>query len=657
MTPPTATGTRPRAADRPEVVTRGVPKPRAAWIEQATSADHKVIGQLFIATAFAFLALAATEFALMRLQLIVPENSLIQPEIFNRLMTASVSSFVVLFAIPLAIGLFTYLVPLQIGARAVALPRLAQLSYWFYVMGAVTIYGSFLYTAPETGTAALPPLSELAFSPSNGADAWIAGTGLACLGFTCAAINLAVTLQRLRAPGLAWRRLPLWSCAATVVSYMLILIGPMMIAALTMLMIDRNFNGVFFEPGSGGAPLLYEHISYIFLTGAYLTIVLTAAGAISEILPTFARKPIFSHRGAAASMVAIAVLGMLAWMQNMYIAPLNEGWTIAAMLFALALIVPIGALFYNWIATLWDGALRLQAASWYALFALWTLALGLTGELMYSVIPVGWALDYTMTSQGDTTYVLVGGAVFGGFAALHYWFPKLSGRLLGESLGKIALGLMVAGLNLYVVPMLLAGLEGQPVDVFRYYEDTGLDGYNLIASLGALVLVLGIFVELGNAAYSWAHGLPARGHDPWGGSTLEWFALSPPPPHNFDAVPDVRSTEPLRDIRDSITRRSSEFTAPERPPTPDPEPSSEPEPEDDRTPAPEAASGAQTAADAQPEREPEAEEPETPDDEPPTESAETEAQPEAPEGETPQTPEADPETDDGADEGESPPVA
>ena len=316
---------------------------------------------------------------------------------------------------------------------------------------------------------------------------------------------------------------------------------------------------VFFDPGEGGAPLLYEHLAYVYFTGAYLIVFLAAAGAISEILPTFSRKPIFSHRAVAASFVAIGVLGPLAWMQNMYSAPLNEGWTIMAMAFALALIVPIGVLFYVWVATIWGGTLEPRATTWYALAAISAMAIGLAGELSYSVIPVGWLLDDTVTSQGDTLYVLVGGGVIGGFAALHYWFPKLCGRLLGEGLGKVALLLMFVGLNVYVLAMALAGLEGQPVD--EYFEDTGVDGYNLVASLGAFVLVIGILLELGNAAYSWNNGLRARGHDPWG-ATLEWFALSPPPPHNFDAVPDVRSTEPLHDIRESIRRRAGAFVAP-----------------------------------------------------------------------------------------------
>ena len=650
MTPPTTTP----SPTRPEVVTHGVATTRPPWIERVTAADHKVTGLLFIGTALLFLALAAVEFALVRLQLIVPENSMIEPEIFNRLLSVAAVTFVVLFAIPLALGLISYVAPLQIGARSTALPRLGQLSYWLYAMGALLIYASFLYAAPETGTLALPPLSDLTFSPTNGTDAWIAGTALAIAGFVCFAINMLATLHRLRAPGLAWRRMPLFAWAATVINAILLVIGPAMLAALTMLMVDRRYDGVFFDPGEGGAPLLYEHLGFFFLTGCYLIVFLFAAGAISEILPTFARKPIFSHRAAVTSFVAIGGLGTLAWMQNMYEAPLNEGWTIAAMVIALALVVPFGALVYNWIATLWGGALELRTAAWYALIAVSTMACGLAGELSYSVIPVGWALDNTTASQGDTLYVLVGGGVFGGFAALHYWFPKISGRLLGEGIGKIALAAMFVGIHLYVIPMFLAGLEGQPVDIFKYYEDTGVDGYNLIASIGAFILVAGILLELGNAAYSWNNGIPARGHDPWRGATLEWFALSPPPVHNFDVVPDVRSAEPLYDIRDAIQRRAEAFTEPE--PLERFEPvATAPPAEGDGGEAEGGGAPAQQDAAASPA--PASGAPDPDQGEAPAEAAEAEAQPEAPAEQTPQTPEADPETRSGEDDQGSPSVA
>jgi cytochrome c oxidase subunit 1 len=498
---------------------------------------------------------------------------MISPEIFNRLLSAAGVTAVVLFAIPLALGFIGYLVPLQIGARGVALPRLNQLSYWLYAIGGVAIYASFLYSVPEAGTYSLPPLSETTFSPSHGVDAWITGVALACAGFTLFAVNMVVTVGRMRAPGMAWRRLPLFSWAGTAVSSMLLVLAPVMLAAAVMLMIDRQFDGVFFEAGEGGAPLLYEHLAMLFAAGGYAIVLLLAAGAISEILPTFSGQPIFSHRGAAACLVAIAVLVPLAWMQSMYEAPLSEGWTIMAMAVALSLAVPVGTLIFIWLATLWRGALRLRAPVIYALFAISTMSFGLTAELGYSVIPVGWQLDNTTATHADTLYVLVGGGVMGGFAGLHYWFPKLCGRVLGEGVAKIALGLIFVGIHLYALPMFLAGLEGQPVDLFKYYENTGVDGYNLIASIGAFVLVAGILVELANAAYSWNHGLEAE-HDPWGASTLEWFALSPPPPHNFDAVPDVRSTEPLRDIREAVRRRTEIWEA-RRPGAPAPLPAPE----------------------------------------------------------------------------------
>jgi heme/copper-type cytochrome/quinol oxidase subunit 1 len=553
----------PPAVAHPEIVTRRVPVRRPAWIERATSADHKSVALLYLGAAATFLVLAVTEFVLMRVQLIVPDNTMIHPEIFARVLSVSGATFAVLFAVPIALGLIGYVVPLQIGARGVAFPRLNQFSAWLYIAGGAALYLSFLYTPPEGGIAAMPPLSSATFSPSHGVDAWIVGVGLATLGFVCFAINLVVTVANMRAPGLAWRRMPLFSWAATVIGYVLLVIGPVMIAALVMLMIDRHFDGVFYDAGEGGAPLLYEHLSYIYLTGIYLIVVLFAAGAICEILPALARKPIFSRRAVAASFVAIAVLGLLAWMQNMYFAPIGEGWGYMAMVFALALAIPIGVLLFTWVSTLKNSAIRLRAPMLYALGAISTMVFGLVGELAYSVIPVGWGLGHTTASQAATLYVLVGGGVLGGFAALHYWLPKITGRIGSDGIPTIALGIMLFGIHLYAIPMFLAGLDGQPVDVYKYFGGTDLSTFNLIASIGAFFLAFGILLELGALAWSYAHGRLA-GHDPWGGTTLEWFALSPPPEHNFDAVPDVRSAEPLLDIREAVRRHTESWQTPER---------------------------------------------------------------------------------------------
>ncbi len=558
MSPPTAV-----APARPEVVTEQVPRRRPGWVERATTTDHKSVGLLYLGAALFFAAIAVVGLVLLRVQLIVPENTAIQPQIFNRLMSTFGVTVVVLFAIPLALGLISYVVPLQIGSRGVAFPRLNLLSFWLYLFGAATIYGSFLYRPSEAGFAALPPLSENIFLNTRGVDAWIVGTALAVLGFVCFSVNLVVTLHNMRAPGMAWRRVPLFTWAAGIIGYLMLVVGPVMLAALTMLFIDRHYGGVFFNAGEGGAPLLYEHLAWFFFTGVYMMVVVFASGVISDILPTFARKPLFSHRAAMLCMLAIAILGPLAWMQNMYTAPIGFSFETFAMVFALALTVPVGLLIFNWIATLWDGTLHMRAAPLFAIGAISAISVGLALELAFSVIAVGWQLDDTTAAQAATTAVFVGGMVLGGFAALHYWFPKLTGRIMGEGLGKASLGLTLLGLYVYVLMAFLAGLKAQPVDIYKFFGDAGVDGFNLVASIGAFVLAIGILLELGNAAYSYRNGVRA-GHDPWRGTTLEWFTLSPPPEHNFDAVPDVRSAEPLHDIRRAIDERTASW----RPPPP-----------------------------------------------------------------------------------------
>jgi len=564
VTPPTL------AEPRPELVTRGQSKPRYRWMEAASSADHKAVAKLYLGTSLTFLAVCAVLFALTRLQLIVPDNTMIQPEIFNRLLSALEVSVVFFFAIPLLLGLIGYIVPLQIGARGVALPTLNQLSYWLYAAGAFVFYASFLWAVPETSLAPSPGLADVAYSPTHGVDAWIAGTGLAVLGFICFAINLLVTVRTQRAPGMVWRRTPIFTWAATAIGWLLLVAGPAMLGALTMLMVDRRFDGYFFDGLEGGDPLLYSQLVAFFFAACHAAVIVGAAGVLSEILPTFARKPLFSHRAAAASIVALAVLGLLAWMQSLYTAPIALGAVYATMIVALALLVPVGVLLYVWIRTLWNGSIAYRAPLTLAAWGLALLVLGLAGELMTAVVPVGWQLEHTAAAQSDTILVLLGGAVLIGFAALHYWLPKVTGRAVGEGLGKLAAWLIALGALVFWVCMSLAGLEGQPVDVWRYFEGQGLNAYNLIATLAALVIGLGVLVELGNLAYSYGNGRRV-GPDPWGGSTLEWFALSPPPPHNFDAVPDVRSAEPMRDIREAVRARQEAFVAP-RPLPRSPEP-------------------------------------------------------------------------------------
>jgi heme/copper-type cytochrome/quinol oxidase subunit 1 len=557
------------APQRPELVTDRVPPVRTRWIQLAYSSDHKDIGRVLIGASLCFLFMALVEFVLMRLQLIVPQNEMIAPVTFSRLLSVFGPTAVVLFALPLSIGLYTYLLPLQIGARSLAFPRLASLALWLFLAGGAMLYVSFVYTPPEAGVNPLPPLSDdLAFISNNGVDVWIGAVGLAVLGMVLQSINLAVTIARMRAPGMAWRRLPPFAVSGAVSSWLLIVVGPVMLAALAMLEIDRQFNGVFFNAGEGGSPIYFQHLSWIFFTGCYMLWLLLAIGAISDILPTFSGKPLLSRGAVALSMGAIAVIGTLAWMQNMFTASIPTGFLYAAMAAALLLVIPIGLVLFNWLATLFAAAVHLRAPMLFALAAISTITCGLAGELAQAVIPANWILGDTAAATAATGYVLVGGPVLAGLAALHYWFPKLTGRTMGEGLGKLSLGTILVGAHLTFLPMFISGIDGQPADVYRFYDSAvpsgALDSLNLISSIGAIVLAVGIVVSLVNAAVSIRRGV-MTGPDPWGADSLEWLAMSPPPPHNFDVVPDVRSAEPLRDIRDAIAARERGEAEPARP--------------------------------------------------------------------------------------------
>jgi heme/copper-type cytochrome/quinol oxidase subunit 1 len=557
------------ASPRPELVAGGFQSNRPRWQQLATSADHKDVGQILICGALGFLFIALVELLLMRIQLLVPENTFLDPVSFNRMLSLYGATTIFFFALPLVLGLFYYVTPLQIGARGTALPSLGQIGLGLWVAGATILYAGFLFTPSEAGVNPLAPLNERAFLSNNGVDAWAAATGLATLGFVFLAINLVVTLRTMRAPGMAWRRVPVFAWAAAVGSWLMVVIGPVLLAALTMLMIDRNYDGIFFSDGAGGAPLLWQHLSWIFYTGTYMLILIFAFGAIAEIASSFSRKPLFNRPVTMASMGAIAVIGTLAWMQNMLTAPIGIGWMYYAMLMALALVVPFGLVIFNLIATLAGGTLRMRAPLLFALGAIFAISIGLASELVHSLVAAAWHLKNTTDSTAATHFALVGGAVLGGFAALHYWFPKMTGRTMGESLARISFWTILLGLLLGFVPLFFAGaLEGQVIDAYKYFSEDDVTAYNAIASIGIFILFVGILLTIVNAIFSRVNG-PAAGHDPWGGETLEWFTLSPPEPHNFDVLPDVRSAQPLRDIREAIghrTRRSEQAAARESQP-------------------------------------------------------------------------------------------
>ncbi len=540
---------------RPEVATGDSPD-RPGWARLATSPDHKDISRILVSAAFGSAFLAALLLVLVRLQLAVPENAFLSAIQFDRLLSVYGATAIFLFALPLCIGLLYYVTPLQIGSRGTALPRLGQTGMWLFILGGFVLYSTFLFTPPEAGINPLPPLSQHTFTPNNGVDAWIASTGLMTLGLLLLAIDLLVTVRNLRAPGMAWRRAPIFVWAAAIVGWLIVVIAPVFLAALTMLMIDRQLDGGFFTGGVGGSPLLWQHLSYIFFTGAYMTVAITMLGGISEIVQTFTRRELPGRRAVIGSLVAIAIIGTLAWTQNMITAPIPSGWKYYAMLMSISLIVPFGLIFYNLISTVSGSDFHMRAPLRFAMGALSLASVGLAVEVSQSTIAVGSQLQQTYDAWAATHFALVGFGLFGGFAAVSYWYPKMTGRMLDEDRARISFWIMFAGSLIALVPLFGAGVEGQVTDSYRFFADENVAAFNLVATIGTLVLFVGIILAVGNLVKSRTEGEAAT-PDPWRGQSLEWLALSPPEPHNFDVLPDVRSTQPMRDIRESLVRREA----------------------------------------------------------------------------------------------------
>ncbi|MFA9399617.1 MAG: cbb3-type cytochrome c oxidase subunit I [Acidobacteriota bacterium] len=501
------------------------------------------------------------------MQLAVPENLFLEAVTFDRLLSVYGETAIFLFALPLCLGLLYYVVPLQIGSRGTALPRLGQTGLWLFIFGGLMLYASFLFTPPEAGINPLPPFSELAFTSNNGVDVWLASTGLIVLGFLLIAIDLLTTLHNLRAPGMAWRRAPVFTWAASIVSWLLVAVIPVFLAAVTMLMIDRRLGGTFFAGGAGGAPMLWQHLSYIFFTASYMAIALTFLAAIAEIIETFTRRELPGRRTVVNSMIAIAIIGTLAWTQNMLTAPLQSGWKYYAMLMSIALIVPFGLIFYNLISAVSRSDFHMRAPLRFAMGALSVASIGLIVEVSQSTIAVGSQLQHTYDAWAATHFALIGFAVFGGFAAISYWYPKMTGRQLNEDRSRISFRVMLAGTFIALVPLFGAGVEGQVTDAYRFFSSQDLGIYNLIASIGTLILFIGVVLAIGNLLKSRTEE-PVATPDPWRGASLEWLTLSPPEAHNFDVLPDVRSTQPMRDIREALERRDAEAEEPAGDPQP-----------------------------------------------------------------------------------------
>jgi len=555
------TATTSTAAAVPQVVAHKVEREQRGFMSWLTTTDHKRIGIMYMVTTFVFFLLGGTEALMIRLQLGTPENTLVSPQVYNQLFTMHGTTMIFLFVVPMMAGLGNYFLPLMIGARDMAYPRLNAISFWLLLFGGVVFYASIFWNPPEAGWTSYVPLSNAFYSPGGGQDAWIYLVHLTGLSSILGAINFYATVANMRAPGMSWGRLPLFIWALLTYSVLIIVAMPVIAAAVTMLLTDRHFGTHFFDPANGGSALLWQNLFWFFGHPEVYIMVLPGFGIVSEILPVFARKPIFGHKAIAASTVSIGFLGFLVWVHHMFTTPIPFVVIVFAMLASFFIAVPTGVKIFNWIATLWQGTIEfttplLFCAGFIALF----LIGGISGVFL-AVVPVDWQLNETYFVVAHIHFVLMGGAVFTIFAAIYYWFPKITGRMLNESLGKLSFWLMFVGFLVTFLIQHVIGLEGMPRRVYEYENVGNLGLYNLISTIGSFILAAGILATIVNVMRSLKVGAVA-GPDPWRANTLEWFTPSPPPVNNFDVIPRIRSLEPMKDIRRDIEQRTAGATAP-----------------------------------------------------------------------------------------------
>jgi cytochrome c oxidase subunit I len=495
------------------------------------------------------------EALLMRLQLGGASSTLLEGETYNGLVSMHGTTMIFLFVVPVLAGFGNYFVPLMIGARDMAFPRLNALSYWLLLFGGIAFYASLFFEPPTAGWTSYAPLSDDAFLPSGGIDAWIFLIHLTGLSSIIGAINFIATIHNLRGRGMGWGRMPLFIWAILIYAYLLVLALPAVAAAATMLLTDRHFDTAFFDTTGGGDPLLWQHLFWFFGHPEVYIMVLPAFGMISEILPVFARKPIFGYQAIAAATAAIAFLGMLVWAHHMFTTPTATVILAFFMLSSFAIAVPTGIKIFNWLATLWRGTIVFKTPLYFAVGFLATFVIGGISGVILAIFPVDWQLQDSYFVVAHLHYVLFGGSVFAIFAGLYYWFPKMSGRMLSEGVGKASFWLMFVGFNLTFLVQHSLGLSGMPRRIYDYPEEAGWEGLNLVSTIGSFLLGVGVLVTVANVAISLRSGKKA-GNDPWRANTLEWFTQSPPPENNFDVVPRIRSTEPMKDIRREVERRS-----------------------------------------------------------------------------------------------------
>jgi cytochrome c oxidase subunit I len=517
-----------------------------------STVDHKIIGRRYLITAFIFLFLGGLSAAAMRIQLARPENQFIGPDLYNQLFTMHGTTMMFLFAVPVMEAVAVYLVPLMVGTRNIAFPRLNAFSYWIFLFGGLFLWVSFMLNiGPDVGWFAYVPLSGPEQSPGKRADVWaqmITFTEVAALAI---AIEIIVTVLKQRAPGMTLDRIPLFVWAMLVTSFVIVFAMPAVMVASSMLIMDRLIGTQFFNPAEGGDALLFQHLFWFFGHPEVYIIFLPATGMVSAIVVTFARRQAFGYLALVLSIIATGFLSFGLWVHHMFTTGVPQlgasFFTASSMLIA----VPNGIQIFCWLATLWDGRPVYRTPLLFVLgFFFIFVAGGLSGVMLASV-PVDTQVHDTYFVVAHFHYVLVGGAVFPLLGAVYYWFPKITGRLMSETLGRWNFALVFIGFNLAFFPMHILGLQGMPRRVYTYQPEMGWGILNLLATVGAVIMLVGFVLFLINVIWSHRDGAIA-GDNPWDAGTLEWATSSPPPPQNFDRIPFVTSREPLWSERQSL---------------------------------------------------------------------------------------------------------
>jgi cytochrome c oxidase subunit I len=541
--------------ERP-VVAEEPPEPRVqGLLAFVTSTDHKRIGISYMATAFAFYLIGGALAVVIRSELYEPGRQVVSQGRYNEMFTMHGSIMLFLFLGPFAFGLANYFVPLQVGARDMAFPRLNALSYWFYLFGGITMVSGFLTSdgGADFGWTGYTPLSDIVRTPGIGADLWIIGVALTGLSGILTGVNIVTTVVAMRAPGMRMFRMPIFTWNMLVTSVLVLIAFPVVSAAAIMLLSDRQLGSHIYDAaahdGIAGAPILWQHLFWFFGHPEVYILVLPFFGIVTEVLPVFSWRPVFGYAGLVFATMAIASLSVGVWAHHMFTtgAVLLPFFTGFSMLIA----VPTGVKFFNWIGTMWGGRLTFPTPMLFALGFLFTFLLGGLTGVMLAAAPIDFHVHDSYFVVAHMHYVLFGGSVFALYAGIYYWWPKVTGRVLDERWGKLHFWMTLIGFHLTFFVQHILGLEGMPRRVADYLDSDGFTGLNQISSVGAFLLAASTLPFLWNALQTLRGRLgTVAGDDPWGGQTLEWTTTSPPPPENFAGpLPPIRSQRPAWDLR------------------------------------------------------------------------------------------------------------